>query len=99
MLMIRDFKVSWLFVVICQGLCGTATAVTFNIFTNPHPPMTQGTVGFAYAGNKFVGSVLQNGTGSLYSTDLNGGNVQAFAPAVSLTRTTSEHFVAASFGL
>lgn len=81
------------------ALSANASAVTFNIFTDPHPPMTQGTVGFTYAGNKFVGSVLQNGVGSLYSTDLTGGNVQPFAPAVSLTSSTAEHFVAASFGL
>jgi PEP-CTERM motif len=98
--MIRTSHVSFVFVVVCCGFCSSAqAAVTFNIFTNPHPPMTQGTVGFAYAGNKFVGSVLQNGTGSLYSTDLNGGNVQVFAPTVGLTSTTAEHFVAASFGL
>jgi hypothetical protein len=91
--------VSFVLVVVCCGFCSSAqAAVTFNIFTDPHPPMTQGTVGFAYAGNKFVGSVLQNGTGSLYSTDLNGGNVQVFAPAVILNSTTAEHFVAASFG-
>ena len=97
--MIRACKVSCLFVVIGQIMCDVAPAVTFNIFTDPHPTLSQGTVGFAYAGNKFVGSTLQNGTGSLYSTDLNGGNVQPFAPGVSLTSTTAEHFVAASFGL
>src|SRR5689334_1689836 len=70
------------FALLC-ALSSTASAVTFNIFPDPPPPMTQGTVGFTYAGNKFVGSVLQNGTGSLYSTDLNGANVQPFAPAVS----------------
>jgi hypothetical protein len=86
-------------VLVFQTLCGAAQAVTFNIFTDPHPTMGPGTVGFAYAGNKFVGSVLQNGTGSLYSTNLVGGNVQPFAPGVSLTSSSGEHFVAASFGL
>src|SRR5947209_3433768 len=97
--MIRTFQWTLLFLTIGCCWCAAAQAVTFNIFTDPHPPMTQGTVGFAYAGNKFVGSVLQNGTGSLYSTDLNGGNVQVFAPGVSLTSSTGEHYVAASFGL
>jgi hypothetical protein len=61
--------------------------------------MPQGTIGFTYAGNKFVGTVLQNGTGSLYSTDLSGGSQQAFAPTVSLTSGTAEHYVAASFAV
>jgi hypothetical protein len=94
-------KLSGVLAVIAAAyaLCGTARAVTFNTFTNPHPTMGPGTVGFAYAGNKFVGSVLQNGAGSLYSTDLNGANVQPFAPGVSLNSISGEHFVAASFGL
>ena len=96
--MIRKLSACCLILVL-QALCGTAHAVTFNIFTDPHPTMGPGTVGFAYAGNKFVGSVLQNGSGSLYSTDLVGGNVQPFAPGVSLTSSSGEHFVAASFGL
>jgi hypothetical protein len=99
MIMFRLLKMLFLFAVVAGGLSSAAQAVTFNIFTDPHPPMTQGTIGFAFAGNKFVGSVLQNGPGSLYSTDLGGGNVQAFAPAVSLTSSSGEHFVASSFGL
>jgi len=100
--MFRTFKVSFLFVAISYGLCGAAQAVlpvAFNTFTGPPLAMNRGTVGFAYAGNKFVGSVLQNGPGSLYSTDLVGGTVQAFAPTVSLNSSSGEHFVAASFGL
>lgn len=89
----------FLLIAVCCELCGTAQAVTFNVFTDPHPPMTQGTIGFTFAGNKFVGSVLLNGPGSLYSTDLTGGNVQAFAPTVSLNSSSGEHYVAASFGL
>jgi hypothetical protein len=78
-----------------------AAIVNFTTFTNPHPVMSpaDGTIGFTYAGNKFVGSVLLNGTGSLYSTDLTGGNVQVFAPSVSLNSISGEHYVAASFGL
>lgn len=75
-------------------------AVTFNVFTDPHPVVGPGTIGFAYAGNKFVGSVQQDGTGALYSTDLTGGNVQLFAATVNLASSPSaEHFVSSSLGL
>jgi len=78
----------------------TAAPITLNIFTDPHPLMGPGTIGFAYAGNKFVGSVQQDGTGALYSTDLTGGNVQIFAPTAFLQPTqASEHYVASSLGL
>lgn len=78
----------------------SAAPLNFSVFTDPHPTMSAGTIGFAYAGNKFVGSVQQDGTGALYSTDLNGGNVQVFAPTVSLaTNAASEHYVASSLGL
>lgn len=70
------------------------------IFTDPHPLLSEGTIGFAYAGNKFVGSVQRDGTGALYSTDLTGGNVQLFAPSVVLApNPSSEHFVSSSLGL
>jgi hypothetical protein len=83
------------------AICAPAQAVTFNtVFTDPHPLLGPGTIGFAYAGNKFVGSVQQDGTGALYSTNLTGGNVQLFAPAVSLAGSAaSEHFVSSSLGL
>jgi hypothetical protein len=82
-------------------VCTPAQAVTFNtVFTDPHPLLGPGTIGFAYAGNKFVGSVQQDGTGALYSTNLTGGNVQLFAPSVSLVASPSaEHFVSSSLGL
>jgi PEP-CTERM motif len=58
------------------------------------------TIGFAFAGNKFVGSVQRDGTNVLFQTDLNGGNVAQFAPTVSLAGTPSaEHFVTSSLGL
>ncbi|MEO7057796.1 MAG: PEP-CTERM sorting domain-containing protein [Caldimonas sp.] len=56
------------------------------------------TIGFAYAGNRFVGSVY-NGThnNQLYSTNLAGGSVQTFgAPIDSFT---GEVYVTASLGL
>jgi hypothetical protein len=71
--------------------------IIFSTFV-PNPPGAP--IGFAYAGNKFVGSIQTDGTGVLYSTDLSGGNVQPFAPGVSLTSNpASEHFVASSLGL
>jgi hypothetical protein len=101
--MIRLGKASLIIAAISYSICGSAQAaiVNFNTFTSPPVSMTAGdTVGFTFAGNKFVGSIYVNGTGSLYSTDLTGGNAQPFAPSVSLTGTSSaEHFVAASFGL
>ena len=78
-----------------------ARAANFStVFTDPHPLLSEGTIGFAYAGNKFVGSVQRDGTGALYSTDLVGGNVQLFAPTVILApNPSSEHFVSSSLGL
>jgi len=103
--MFRSPKLVAACALLLVATCGTAQAVTFSTFTNPHPPIvltgapSGGTVGFCYAGNKFVGTtLLYNGTGAMYSTDLNGGNVQVFAPSVNLSSTTGEHFVAASFG-
>lgn len=82
------------------AIAQTTYAINLNVFTDPHPVMNEGTIGFAFAGNKFVGSVQRDGTGALYSTDLNGGNVQVFAPTVSLAPTSSaEHFVSSSLGL
>ena len=95
--MIHVTKISILSLTMLFGFGSALHAATFNYFTAPPSTMPQGTIGFTYAGNKFVGTVLQNGVGSLYSTDLAGNNAQAFAPTVSLTSSTSEHFVAASF--
>ena len=77
-------------------------AVSFSVFVDPHvnPAVTGGTIGFAYAGNKFVGTVQKDGTGAMYSTDLTGGSVALFAPTVSLApNPSSEHFVSSSLGL
>lgn len=71
-----------------------ALAITYAPFTAPPSP---GSVGFTYAGNKFVGSIAGNGTGLLYQSDLLGGNVQIFAPTVNLANAPStEHYVSAS---
>lgn len=71
-------------------------------FTNPHPLMCCGTIGFAYIGDGFVGSVQADGTGNvLYRTDTSGGSVAVFAPTVNIPggNPASEHFVASSLGL
>ena len=39
---------------------------------------TSAAIGFAYAGDKFVGSVQRDGTNVLYTTDLTGGGVTPF---------------------
>lgn len=85
---------------LCAAHAANAAPLNFSVFTDPHPVMSGGTIGFTYAGNKFVGSVQKDGTNVLYSTDLTGGNVQVFAPGVSLaSNNASEHYVASSLGL
>jgi hypothetical protein len=84
------------------GMASEARAgIILNVFTDPHPVVSGGTIGFAYAGDKFIGSVQNDGRGVLYQTDLNGGNVQLFAPTVSIPSgsPSSEHFVTSSLGL
>lgn len=100
-----------LVVAVCVALgllgAGPAAAVNFTtdavIFTDPHTnPIFAGagTIGFSFAGDKFVGTVQRDGMNVLYSTDLNGGNVQLFAPGVALAgNPASEHFVTSSLGL
>ena len=75
--------------------------VSFTTFTTPPPSETGGTIGFAYAGDKFVGSVQGDGFNILYSTDLVGGNRQVFAPTAFIAPGTdaSEHFIASSLGI
>lgn len=56
------------------------------------------TIGFSYAGNKFVGSVYFGANNNqLYSTDLNGGNVQKFGAP--LPGMSGEVYVSSSLGL
>ncbi len=71
-------------------------------FTPSVPTLPGGPIGFAYAGNKFVGSVLDNGTGTglLYSTDTSGNYQGLFGPGVTLNPNFgSEHYVSSSVGL
>jgi hypothetical protein len=75
--------------------------ISLQVFADPHPLASGGTIGFTYAGNKFVGSVQGDGLGILYATDLDGTNVRLFAPTVAIPAGSilGEHYVAASLGL
>ena len=105
MLTVKSFMPLALAVVLIVGCLSIvqpdAHALTLNVFTNPHPTVSGGTIGFAFAGDKFVGSVQADGLNVLYSTNLTGGNVQVFAPTVSIPggSPSSEHFVTSSLGL
>jgi PEP-CTERM motif len=80
---------------LAAAMSGPATAVTFS-------PFVTGTggapIGFAYAGDKFVGSNYFNN--QLYKTDLNGGSVTAFgAPLPIASGAIGEVYVSSSLGL
>jgi hypothetical protein len=91
----------------CAALAATlstlpAGAVTFNTFvTSTDLQSTLGnnaTIGFAYAGDKFVGSVYFGANNDqLYSTDLNGGNVQKFGAPIA--GFSGEVYVSSSLGI
>ncbi|MDQ6638594.1 MAG: PEP-CTERM sorting domain-containing protein [Pseudomonadota bacterium] len=78
-------------------------ALTFNTFVSgPSIAAVEGqnaTIGFAYAGDKFVGSVYNTGPNNnqLYKTDLNGGNVQLFGSPI--TGFSGEIYLSASLGI
>ena len=78
-----------------------ATSITFDVFTTPPAGVSSnGTIGFAFAGDMFVGTVYHSGSSILYSTDLNGGNQQVFAPGVSIPGVfEQEHAISSSTGL
>ena len=80
--------------------CASAQAVTFTTFvTGPSIAAAVGgnsTIGFAYAGDKFVGSVYFNQ--QLYATDLNGGSVVKFGAPVAAF-AGGETYVSSSLGI
>ena len=89
---------------LCLALAAIASpahAITFNTFVSGSDLNTtlgnQATIGFAYAGDKFVGSVY-DGTNNnqLYSTNLTGGNVTKFGAPVS--GFSGEVYVSSSLG-
>ena len=75
--------------------CPASATVTFTSFV----AATGGApIGFAYAGNKFVGSNYFNN--QLYQTDLNGGNVTSFGAILPLSSgSVGEIYVSSSLGL
>ncbi len=79
----------------------SAASITLDVFTTtPAGVNSNGTIGFAFAGDMFVGTIYNSGLNTLYSTDLNGGNQQVFAPGVSIPGGfEQEHFIASSAGL
>ncbi|HEV2197129.1 MAG TPA: hypothetical protein VGR55_16210 [Candidatus Acidoferrum sp.] len=102
---LRAWRILWIVIAILASFsvfgASTQAQITMQVFVNPHPQLAGGTIGFTFAGAKFVGSVAGDGSGILYSTDLNGGNVQIFAPSVTLPGNYAydEHVVVASLGL
>lgn len=79
-----------------------ATPLTFNTFVKQSDinsallPADTAVIGFAFAGNKFVGSVYPNNS-QLYQTDLSGGAVTKFGTPI--PGGNSELYVSASLGL
>jgi hypothetical protein len=72
-------------ILISVGAIGAQASVTFSTFVSAsNIAVVDGgnhdTIGFTYAGNKFVGSVYNGGAGNpqLYQTDLTGGTVTKF---------------------
>jgi hypothetical protein len=89
--------------ILAALIAGNAAAsIIFNTFVSSTEINTtlsnNATIGFAYAGNKFVGSVyFGTNNNQLYQTALNGGSVQKFGAPV--TGFTGEIFVSSSLGL
>ena len=81
---------------------GSSAAIVFNPFvlqSNIDAALTPGDsrpIGFAFAGNKFVGSTYPNNS-QLYQTDLSGGAVTKFGTPI--PQGNSELFVSSSLGL
>ncbi len=97
---VLGWKMALACVAMVLGLCLGAAADTINFTTfvsNGSIGSAMGStqvIGYTYAGNKFVGSLYPN-DGRLYSTDLSGGNVQAFG---TVPGAGGETVVAASLG-
>ena len=83
-------------------VCASAEAITFSPFVQQADLAAalsnNATIGFAYAGNKFVGSVyFGTNNNQLYQTDLTGGNVQKFGAPI--PTASGEIYVSSSLGL
>lgn len=80
-----------------------AQAIAFSTFVSSADLSTvlsnHATIGFAYAGNKFVGSVYFGpNNNQLYATDLDGSNVRKFGGALP-AYFTGENYVTSSLGV
>lgn len=84
-------------------LCATqASAITFNSFVTSSELIgavgATDAIGFAFAGNKFVGLTYFNN--QLYQTDLSGNNAQKFGAALPISSgSAGEVYVSSSLGL
>jgi len=90
--------------LLCLGAIAADAAVTFSTFVNGGAIAAvdggnHDTIGFTFAGNKFVGSVYNGGAGNrqLYQTDLSGGSVTAFGNL--LPTASGEIVLGSSLGL
>jgi hypothetical protein len=97
-------RITLLAAVLAVGLSqtGVANAIVFDTFVtgaNLNSTLSNNsTIGFTYAGNKFVGSVyFGSNNNQLYQTDLNGGNVQKFGAPI--PGAGGEIYVSSSLGL
>lgn len=98
-------RIRQLFGLSCVALAAAvspAHAITFNTFVSSSDLNAvlgnNATIGFAYAGDKFVGSVYFGANNNqLYSTDLNGANVAKFGTPVA--SFSGEVYVSSSLGL
>ena len=89
-------------VVLALPLSANAVPITFNTFVQQSDintalsPGDTSVIGFAYAGNRFIGSVYPNNS-QLYQTDLSGGAVTTFGSPI--PGASSELYVSSSLGL
>src|SRR5689334_16533566 len=102
MLLNRTLMVS-LCVSLVLPVTARAAPITFNTFVQQSnintalgPGVDTSVIGFAYAGNKFVGSVYPNNS-QLYQTNLSGGAVTKFG--LPIPGGNSELYVSSSLGL
>lgn len=93
---------AWLFTAIALPITVKASPIIFNTFVQQSDinaalsPGDTSVIGFAYAGNKFVGSVYPNNS-QLYQTNLSGGAVSKFGSPI--PGGNSELYVSSSLGL
>ena len=102
---IKKKQIKALLSVSCLAFAGLATsaqAITFSSFVTSSDLSTalgnNATIGFTYAGDKFVGSVYYGANNNqLYSTDLTGGSIAKFGSPVA--GFSGEVYVSSSLGI